>query len=149
MMEATGASTLSSWVKHSDSTGRRQEVKGGNVLGLSPWRCKWDSASAGVGVLLAIEPVHGKLVLSVVVMLRSSAPDVLMTTVEKFLRILSLSVRSAFRPETLSLSFERVGRQDSHTTNTPGWSKTDISVETDGMWVMPRNRSPGPSSPHE
>ena len=63
-----------------------------------------------------------------VVMLRSPAPDVLrreisfawfVAIVEKSIRILSFCLRSALRPETLFLSFERVGRQDSHTASMP------------------------------
>ena len=82
----------------------RQEVEGADVLGLAPWRCQRDSSSAGVRVLLVIEPTHGRVVLSVVVMLQSLAPDVVrweisfawvMATVEKSIRILSFSLRSA------------------------------------------------------
>ena len=107
---------------------RRQEVEGANDLGLAPWRCQQDAACAGAGVSVVIEPVHGKVVLSMVVMLRSPALDVLrwvisfawvVVTVEKSTRILSFCLRSAFRPETLSSSFERAGRQDSHTTSIP------------------------------
>ena len=132
-VELIGASAPSSRMKHSDSAGRRQEVEkvrpeGADVLGLAPWRCQRDSASVGAGVPVVIEPVHGKVVLSMAVMLRSPAPDVFrwpmsfawfVATVERSIRILSLSLRSAFRPETLSLSFERVGRQDSHTASIP------------------------------
>ena len=81
-----------------------------------------------------IEPVHGKVVLSVVVMLRSPALDVLrwdisfawvVGTVEKSKRILSFCLRSAFRPETLSLRFERMGRQDLHTASIPAYRRGD------------------------
>ena len=75
--DLTTASTPSSRMKHSDSAGRRQEVEGANVLGLVPWRCQQDSASAGAGVLLVIAPVHGKVVLLVVIMLWSPVQEVL------------------------------------------------------------------------
>jgi len=104
----------------------RQEVEGAGVLGLAPWQCQRDSASAEFPVVM--EPVHGRVVLSLAVMLQSPALDVfrwamsfawVAATVEKSMRILSLSMRSACRPETLSFSFDRVGRQDSHTANIP------------------------------
>ena len=86
-------------MKHSSSTGHRQEVESADDLGLTSWRYQWDSASAGAGVSLVIKPVHGKVVLSMVVKLQSLAPDVLrweisftwvMVTVEISIRILSL-----------------------------------------------------------
>ena len=91
-------------------------------MGLAPWWCQRDSVSAEIPVVM--EPVHGRVVLSVAIMLRSPATDVfrcvmsiawVAATVEKSIRILSM--RSACRPETLSLSLESVGRQDSHTAN--------------------------------
>ena len=76
--------------------GRRQEVEGDNALGLAPWWRQRDSASAGAGVSLVIEPLHGKVVLSVVIMLWSPALYVLrwdisftwvVATVQKSIRI--------------------------------------------------------------
>ena len=120
-------------MKHSGSAVRSQEVDGADDLGLAPWWCQRNLASVLVSVV--IKPVNGKVVLSMVVMLRSPAPDVLrweisfawvVATVEKSIRILSFCLRSAFRPETsafkpetLALSFERVGRHDSHTARIP------------------------------
>ena len=146
-VELTGASTPSSRLRHSGSAVRRQEVEGADDLGLAPWRCQRDSASAGAGVSVVIEPVHGKVVLSMVVMLRSPAPDVLrweisfawfVATVEKSIRILSFCLRSAFRPETLSLSFERVGRQDSHTASMPAAGeeiRRPVSSSQSYLWL--------------
>ena len=146
-VDLTGASTPSSRMKHSGSSGRRQEVEGADNLGLAPWRCEQDLATAGAGVLLVIQPVRGKAVLSMVIMFWSPAPDVLrweisfawvVATVEKSIRILSLSLRSALRPEMLSLSFERVGRQDSHTASIPAAGeeiKLLVSSSQSYLWL--------------
>jgi len=86
-------------------------------LGWAPWWCQWDSASAKIPVVM--EPVHGRVVLSVAVMLFRWVMSFawVVATVEKSMRILSLLMTSGCRPETLSLSFESVGRRDSHTAN--------------------------------
>lgn len=77
----------------------------------------------GARVLEVTEPLQGSVVLF---MLPSPAPDDLswamcfawvVARVEKSRRILSLCLRSACSPEMLSLSLERVGRQDPHTTS--------------------------------
>ena len=130
--ELTRASTPSSRMKHSGSTGCRQEVEGADDLGLAPWRCQRDSASAGARVSLVIKPVHGKVVLSMIIMLRSPVPDVLRWEVsfawvvnsgeihKDFVLLLEVSHQTR---EMLSLSFERVGRQYSQTTLIPAAGK--------------------------
>ena len=76
-VELTGASTHSSRMKHCDFARCRHEVEGADGLGLVPWRCQLDSANAGARVSVVIELVNGRVVLSVVIMLQSPAPDVL------------------------------------------------------------------------